>query len=73
MSSALGHPSFPQRRPRLCEQVKLQLTREPRSLPKLILKRKPASIYDYTYDYTFEDFEIVGYDPHPHIPAPVSI
>ena len=51
------------------EQVKLQLTREPRPLPKLILKRKPASIYDYT----FEDFEIVGYDPHPHIPAPVSI
>lgn len=51
------------------EQVKLQLTREPRPLPKLVLKRKPASIYDYT----FEDFEIVGYDPHPHIPAPVSI
>ncbi|MBD8577659.1 thymidylate synthase [Pseudomonas syringae] len=51
------------------EQVKLQLTREPRPLPKLVLKRKPASIYDYT----FEDFEIVGYDPHPHISAPVSI
>lgn len=51
------------------EQVKLQLTREPRPLPKLVLKRKPASIYDYQ----FEDFEIVGYDPHPHISAPVSI
>ncbi|QOI07293.1 MULTISPECIES: thymidylate synthase [Pseudomonas syringae group genomosp. 2] len=51
------------------EQVKLQLTREPRQLPKLVLKRKPASIYDYTFD----DFQIVGYDPHPHIPAPVSI
>jgi len=51
------------------EQVKLQLTREPRPLPKLVFKRKPASIYDYK----FEDFEIVGYDPHPHIPAPVSI
>ncbi|NKQ09080.1 thymidylate synthase [Pseudomonas sp. SST3] len=51
------------------EQVKLQLTREPRPLPKLILKRKPDSIYDYK----FEDFEIVGYDPHPHISAPVSI
>lgn len=51
------------------EQVKLQLTREPRALPKLIFKRKPESIYDYK----FEDFEIVGYDPHPHIPAPVSI
>ena len=51
------------------EQVKLQLTREPRPLPKLVFKRKPDSIYDYK----FEDFEIVGYDPHPHIPAPVSI
>ncbi|WP_312591761.1 thymidylate synthase [Stutzerimonas nitrititolerans] len=51
------------------DQVKLQLSREPRPLPKLILKRKPNSIYDYK----FEDFEIVGYDPHPHIPAPVAI
>lgn len=51
------------------EQVKLQLTREPRPLPKLVFKRKPESIYDYK----FEDFEIVGYDPHPHIPAPVSV
>jgi len=51
------------------EQVKLQLTREPRPLPKLKFKRKPDSIYDHK----FEDFEIVGYDPHPHIPAPVSI
>ncbi len=51
------------------EQVKLQLTRDPRPLPKLQFKRKPDSIYDYK----FEDFEIVGYDPHPHIPAPVSI
>ncbi|UFH49587.1 thymidylate synthase [Pseudomonas sp. KNUC1026] len=51
------------------EQVKLQLTREPRPLPKLEFKRKPDSIYDYK----FEDFEIAGYDPHPHIPAPVSI
>lgn len=51
------------------EQVKLQLTRDPRPLPKLQFKRKPDSIYDYK----FEHFEIVGYDPHPHIPAPVSI
>lgn len=51
------------------EQVKLQLTRDPRPLPKLVFKRKPESIYDYK----FEDFEVVGYDPHPHIPAPVSI
>ncbi|ETU79894.1 thymidylate synthase [Pseudomonas aeruginosa PS50] len=51
------------------EQVKLQLTREPRPLPQLKFKRKPDSIYDYK----FEDFEIIGYDPHPHIPAPVAI
>ena len=51
------------------EQVKTQLTREPRRLPELKLLRKPASIYDYK----FEDFEVVGYDPHPHIAAPVSI
>ncbi|MBX8487382.1 thymidylate synthase [Pseudomonas cichorii] len=51
------------------EQVKTQLTREPRQLPELKLLRKPASIYDYK----FEDFEVVGYDPHPHISAPVSI
>ncbi|ROL67947.1 thymidylate synthase [Pseudomonas protegens] len=51
------------------EQVKTQLAREPRQLPELKLLRKPASIYDYK----FEDFELVGYDPHPHIAAPVSI
>ena len=51
------------------EQVKTQLAREPRQLPELKLLRKPASIYDYK----FEDFELVGYDPHPHIAAPVSV
>ncbi|MCK4143633.1 thymidylate synthase [Ralstonia pseudosolanacearum] len=51
------------------EQAKLQLTREPRPLPTLVIKRKPDSIFDYR----FEDFEIVGYDPHPHIPAPIAI
>lgn len=51
------------------EQVKTQLSRETRSLPMLKIKRKPDSIYDYT----FEDFEIVGYDPHPSIKAPVAI
>lgn len=50
------------------EQARLQLGREPRPLPKLIIKRKPASISDYT----FEDFELVGYEPHPHIPAPIA-
>ena len=51
------------------EQVKLQLSREPRKLPTLRLLRRPESIYDYR----FEDFEIVDYDPHPHIPAPVAV
>lgn len=42
------------------EQTALQLTREPRALPKLVIKRKPESIFDYRFD----DFEIEGYDPH---------
>jgi thymidylate synthase len=51
------------------EQVTTQLAREPRKLPTLKIKRKPNSIYDYT----FEDFEIEGYDPHAHIAAPVAV
>jgi thymidylate synthase len=51
------------------EQAKLQLAREPRPLPKLVIKRKPASIFEYE----FADFEIVDYDPHPHIKAPVAV
>lgn len=51
------------------EQVKTQLQREPRNMPKLVIKRKPDSIFDYK----FEDFEIEGYDPHPAIKAPVAI
>ena len=51
------------------EQVKLQLTREPRAYPKLLIKRQPASIFDYA----LEDFEVQGYDPHPAIKAPVAV
>lgn len=51
------------------EQTSLQLSREPRPLPTLVIKRKPDSIFDYK----FEDFEIEGYDPHPGIKAPVAI
>ena len=50
------------------EQAKLQLSREPRPLPELVFKRKPDSIFDYKFD----DFDIVGYEPHPAIPAPIA-
>lgn len=51
------------------EQAKLQLTREPLPLPKLVIKRKPESIFDYK----FEDFEIRDYVSHDPIKAPVAI
>ena len=51
------------------EQVEEQLAREPLPLPTLSIQRKPGSITDYR----FEDFEIVGYENHPHISAPVAI
>lgn len=51
------------------EQVKEQLSRKPFPLPQLKILRKPASIFDYQ----FEDFEIVNYQSHPHIKAPVAV
>ena len=51
------------------EQVREQLSRAPRQLPRLRILRKPATIYDYR----FEDFALDGYDPHPHISAPVAV
>lgn len=51
------------------EQIQEQLTRTPRQLPRLKILRRPDSIYDYR----FEDFEIVGYDPYPGIKAPVAV
>lgn len=51
------------------EQARTQLAREPYPLPSLNIVRRPASIFDYRYD----DFEIVGYQSHPHIKAPVAI
>jgi thymidylate synthase len=51
------------------EQVEQQLARTPLPLPTLALRRKPPSITDYR----FEDFEIVGYESHPHIAAPVAV
>ena len=51
------------------EQVEEQLKRETKPLPTLEFKRVPESIYDYR----FEDFEVVGYDAHPNIKAPIAI
>lgn len=51
------------------EQVATQLEREPRALPTLQIIRKPDSIYDYR----FEDFEIIGYEPHAHIAGAVAV
>lgn len=51
------------------EQIKLQLGCQPRRSPQLVIKRKCDSILDYTLD----DFVIIGYDPHPAIPAPVAV
>lgn len=51
------------------EQLRTQLTRDTRPLPQLVIKRKPASIFDYQLD----DFEVVGYDPHPALKGKVAI
>ena len=51
------------------EQAKLQLTREPRPLPRMILNPDVKSLFDFQY----EDFQLEGYDPHPHIKAEVSV
>ena len=51
------------------EQVDLQLTRAPLPLPRLVIKRRPPTIFDYAFD----DFEIAGYQCHPAIKAPVAV
>ncbi|WGV58741.1 thymidylate synthase [Brevibacillus brevis] len=51
------------------EQVKLQLTRDPKPLPKLVLNPDVTSIFDFKY----EDIEIVGYESHPHIKGEVAV
>ncbi|MBV7314242.1 thymidylate synthase [Shewanella sp. NIFS-20-20] len=51
------------------EQTALQLTRSPKPLPTMKINRKPVSLFGYR----FEDFELEGYEPHPHIKAQVAI
>jgi thymidylate synthase len=51
------------------DQVRLQLSRDLRPLPTLSLNPSVKSLFDFRY----EDVELVGYDPHPHIPAPVAV
>lgn len=51
------------------EQAKLQLTREPRPLPKMKINPEVKDIFDFKY----EDFELIGYDPLPHIPGVVAV
>ncbi len=51
------------------DQVDEQLQREPLALPRLAIKRRPESIFDYR----FEDFEILNYESHPHIRAAVAV
>ncbi len=51
------------------DQVQLQLSRDPRVLPKMNINPAINSIFDFTFD----DFELTGYDPHPHIKGEVSI
>ena len=51
------------------EQVRLQLSREPRPLPRLAFGRRPGSLFGYR----FEDIELIGYEPHPAIRAEVAV
>ncbi|WP_432797851.1 thymidylate synthase [Poriferisphaera sp. WC338] len=51
------------------EQANLQLTRTPRTLPTMKINPDVKSLFDFTYD----DFELLNYDPHPHIKAPVAV
>lgn len=51
------------------EQARLQLSREPRPLPQMLLNPDVKNIFDFGY----EDFQLTGYDPHPHIKGEVAI
>jgi len=51
------------------EQAKLQLSRQPRPLPRMAINRNTGSVFDFRY----EDFALEGYDPYPPIPAPIAV
>ena len=51
------------------DQVKLQLSREPRPLPRMLINPDIKNLFDFTYG----DFELTGYDPHPHIKGEISV
>ena len=51
------------------EQTKLQMSRDPRPLPKMKINPEVKNIFDFKY----EDFELVDYDPHPHIKGIVAV
>ncbi|MDR1381392.1 MAG: thymidylate synthase [Tannerella sp.] len=51
------------------EQIKLQMTRDTRSLPQMLIKREVNDIFDFRYG----DFELINYNPHPHIKGTVAV
>ena len=51
------------------DQARLQLEREPRRLPTMTLNPEVRSLFDFSFD----DFKLTGYDPHPHIKAPIAV
>jgi thymidylate synthase len=51
------------------EQARLQLTRRPRELPRMHLAARVRSIFDFRYEH----FRLEGYEPHPHIKAPIAV
>lgn len=51
------------------QQALTQIARDPRPLPQLVIRRQPETLFDYTID----DLDLLGYDPHPHIAADVAV
>lgn len=51
------------------EQARLQLTRAPKALPTMQINSQVTDLFEFTY----EDFKLMDYDPHPHISAPIAV